>query len=837
MMKLTCFQRPSRYIGGEHNSVSRKDVGKDGVRCALCFPDVYEVGMSHLGVKILYEIVNSLPYASAERAFSPWIDLEAYMKREGVVLSSLESGTPLKNFDIVGFSLQYELSYTSVLNMLDLGGIPLLSEERRDEKRHAPLVVAGGPCTVNPAPMAAFLDAFLIGDGEEAMVELIDTVRQWKIHGDGRRETLLREISKLIGFYVPSVHSSECRIKRRIIADLDHAPYPLKPVVPYTTIVHDRVTIEVSRGCSMGCRFCQAGMIYRPVRERRPETVLHIAEESLRNTGYEEVSFTSLSAGDYRGLLPLVRAFNARFGESKIAMSLPSLRVGAINRDVLKEIKSIRKTGFTIAPEAATERLRSVINKDFSDDDYERALKALFEEGWLNLKLYFMIGLPTERDEDLEAIREMALRALTIAKRNTGRFVNISVTISPFVPKAQTPFQWCGQIGLDGMRAKLGYLRAELSSKKFKYKGHNEETSLLEAVFARGNERLAGLIQKAWELGCRLDGWSEVFDFKKWREAMEATGIDGASYAERSYGDDERLPWDVIDCGLKKDFLRSEYEKVLTAARTEDCRKKCTACGLGCVKGNSDHAEAFLTSDGWSEKKAYLPESSSVGRRAQAGTVRVRVRFSKSGKLSCLSHLELVSVLLRAMRRAGIAFDHSKGFHPSPLVSFGPPLNVGVAGEQEYFDVVVLGVFDGETSIRRLNSTMPEGITIHRMTPVLPSEPSLNNFIKRYVYRISRNGGTAVELDGGQFSALPGQSLIVRRDGQDIDLSPCVEDIRLVKSSSGGETAVVLTLCDHDSIKIRLGEITEAILGEKITTCTVVRTALYGWSNGWREPL
>ncbi|HXW69764.1 MAG TPA: TIGR03960 family B12-binding radical SAM protein, partial [Dissulfurispiraceae bacterium] len=563
-MTLSFFQKPSRYINSEYNAMgppwpvdgkAGEAAGKAFARFVLAFPDTYEVGMSHLGLKILYDIINKLTFSSAERCFAPWPDLEEHMRNSSQLLSALESHVPIRNFDIVGFSLQYELSYTTVLNMLALGGIPLHTAERMDVKGHLPLIVAGGPCTVNPAPMSRFIDAFLIGDGETAVIELAHLLHRWKMEGDEKRDTLLREIAALDGFYVPSIHGPEDRIRRQFIDDLDAAAYPVRPVVPYTSIVHDRISIEVSRGCSMGCRFCQAGMIYRPLRERSPETVLRIAAESLDHTGYDEVSLTSLSAGDYSCLLPVIKEFNNKFGGAKIALSLPSLRVRAIDRSVLKEIRTVRKTGFTIAPEAATERLRGVINKDFTWDDYERALKALFEEGWHTLKLYFMAGLPTERDEDVEAIGGMAGVALKIAKKNTGKFVNIGVTVSPFVPKAHTPFQWYGQISLDEMRRKLHYLKESLSSRKLKFKGHDERMSFLEAVFARGDENLSPLIEKAWEAGCRLDGWSEHFNFSAWSDAMDKTGIDGAAYAERSFESNERLPWDAVDTGIKKAFL------------------------------------------------------------------------------------------------------------------------------------------------------------------------------------------------------------------------------------------------------------------------------------------
>jgi radical SAM family uncharacterized protein/radical SAM-linked protein len=773
--------------------------------------------MSHLGMRILYKIINDLPYASAERFFSPWVDLEEYMRRNNILLTSLETNTSLREFDVAGFSLQYELSYTTVLNMLRLGSIPLRSEERLNSKRRYPLVIAGGPCTVNPAPMSPFIDAFLIGDGEEAVVEIIDAIKKCKSSGDNKLQSILQEISKIEGVYVPSIHKPEFRIKRRFIASIDNAPYPLKPVVPYMSIIHDRINIEVSRGCTMGCRFCQAGMIYRPLRERCPETVLRIAEESFKNTGYDEISFTSLSAGDYTHLLPLAKEFNRRFGESRIALSLPSLRVASVNQDVLKEIRSIRKTGFTIAPEAATERLRNVINKDFNNDDYESALTALFKEGWLNLKLYFMIGLPTETDEDIQAINDMAFKALKIAKRNINRFVNISITVSPFVPKSHTPFQWHGQIPIDETRKKLQYLKKTINNKKFKYKGHNEEMSLLEAVFARGDEKLSVLIEKAWELGCRLDGWSDIFDFSKWIEAMGKTGIDGPFYAERYIKKDEVLPWDNIDIGVKKDFLCREYENAMKGEKTLDCRKVCNACGLECQKDRDG-----LCMTGITDRRSRTTHHNEK--------VRVRAQFSKTGIMRCLSHLEVVSVILRGMRRAKMPLDFSQGFSPKPLISFGPSLSVGVAGEKEYFDMEVFIPFDVKFYMDVLNNTLPEGIRIQKMAIIPKNEPSLSSFIKRYEYEIT--GLTIQDIEKEKFPAHP---VVVKRDGKSVDISSCIEDVKTIEFGNGLKAGLILN--DQDTIKVRIGEITEAMLGKNAEELTITRTALYGWKEGWVEPL
>ncbi len=586
-------EKPARYAGGEWNSVN-KDWSKPVTKIAFAFPDVYEVGMSHLGLQILYNVVNSRPDALMERVFAPWLDMEKLMRENGLPLLSLESRRPISQFDILGFTLQYEMSFTNILNMLDLAGIPLRASHR--DKGH-PLVIAGGPCSFNPEPLADFIDAFAIGEGEEIFHDIIDVYKTYK---DQDRDILLRRLAEIQGVYVPGLYQVRYnedgsirsvtpeagipdKVVKRVISGFDKIDYPLKPIVPNMGVVHDRIMLEVMRGCTRGCRFCQAGSIYRPVREKKPETLFKQAKHLVESTGYDEVSLVSLSSADYTGLKPLVKELLNSMEGQGVGVSLPSLRVDAFSVGLAKEIQRVRRSSLTFAPEAGTQRLRDVINKGVTEQDLVEAVSAAFSAGWQAVKLYFMIGLPTESQEDIEGIArlgQLVLKKGIEAGVSKGR-LKVTVSVSSFVPKPHTPFQWEPMNTIKQIKEKQNYLKSMFKDKRIAFKWHEPEISFLEGVLARGDRRLSAVLEKAWQLGCRFDGWSECFNFEAWKKAFEAAELDPDWYAYRRYQYEDILPWDHIDSGVSKEFLIREHQQALKALPTEDCRThRCPACGV-----------------------------------------------------------------------------------------------------------------------------------------------------------------------------------------------------------------------------------------------------------------
>ena len=593
-------QKPGRYSGGEINSVIKNKDDVD-VRFAFCFPDTYEIGMSHLGMKILYSQFNERADIWCERVFAPWVDFEEVMRQNDIPLFALESRDPIKEFDIIGFTLQYELSYTNVLNMLDLAGIPLRSNERN---KLAPLVVAGGPCACNPEPLADFVDLFFLGEGEEVDLELIDLYKKYGKEGD--KQAFLREAAQIPGVYVPSLYNVEYNadntiksidakdnapktVRKRIISDMDNVYYPNKFVVPYIEIVHDRAVQEIFRGCIRGCRFCQAGYIYRPVREKSPEVANKQALDLCRNTGYDEISLSSLSTSDYTCLEPLLNSMLDWANKDNVSLSLPSLRVDNFSKELLDKINHVRKSGLTFAPEAGTQRLRDVINKNVTEEEIMRTCLMAFEGGYTSVKLYFMLGLPTETDDDLRGITELGQKIVNLfynmENRPKGKSVNVSISVSTFVPKPFTPFQFEPQITLDEMRRRQKVLRDSVTTKKVSVSWHESSVSFLEGVFARGDRRLGKVIEAAYKKGCRFDGWDECFSLEKWLEAFFECGIDPVFYTSRERSFNEVLPWEHLDYGITKQFLIEQDKLAHNEATTPNCREKCSNCGATCFKG------------------------------------------------------------------------------------------------------------------------------------------------------------------------------------------------------------------------------------------------------------
>lgn len=595
---LTAVQKPARYTGGEWGEV-KKDLPQTRVRVAFCFPDTYEIGMSNLGMRILYGVMNQMDGVWCERVFAPWGDMEAEMRKNQLLLWALESQTNVRDFDMIAFTIGYEMAYSNILNMLDLAGVPLHAKDRKGLKN---IVFAGGVCAFNPEPLAEFIDFFSLGEGEDSTVEIVSLYDRAKV-GNWDKDTFLKEVAKIPGVYVPSFYRHEYNedgtlkaiiplegapetVTKRIVEDLNSAYFPTKMIVPSTEIVHDRANLEAFRGCIRGCRFCQAGFSCRPVRKKSPEVLYRQAVETLEYSGGNEINVSSLSTSDYRGLKELTDQLIPYCAENKVNLSVPSLRADNFSRELMEKLQTVRKSGLTFAPEAGTQRLRDVINKNLTEEEILNTCSQAFSGGWNNVKLYFMLGLPTETDEDVLGIAELVYKVIQAWKENASnkkRGLRVHVATAYFVPKPHTPFQWEKQITPQEYLRRCRLLKSHFYSKSIVYDYHSPDLSRLEAVFARGDRRLGPVIETAVKNGARLDGWDEYFNYAKWYDAFRQCGIEEDFYTTRGYGEDEILPWDTIDVGVRKDFLKRERHRAYEGQVTPDCRHGCAGCGANCL--------------------------------------------------------------------------------------------------------------------------------------------------------------------------------------------------------------------------------------------------------------
>lgn len=727
---LPLVSRPARYVGGERN-VPEKDPEDVELSFLFAFPDVYEIGMSHLGIRVLYDILARRSDIAVERVFAPWIDMEAILREKEIPLFSVETMRAAREFDVIGFTLQYELHYTEVLTMLDLAGVPIRAEERVADD---PFVVGGGPCAFNPEPMAAFFDMFVLGDGESAVLELSDLLIGAKREGLSRGETLKRAAA-VPGVYVPSLYEAVYeggryagtrpvasgapeRIERRVEAALSYEFHPMTPIVAVTETTHDRLAVEIMRGCTRGCRFCQAGMVTRPVRECPMEDVARLVLEGIAASGYDEVSLVSLSASDYGGLTGLVARLNETLFERKVSVSLPSLRADRFGLELADGIGRVRKAGLTFAPEAGSQRLRDVINKNESEENILDTVEVAFGAGWNRVKLYFMIGLPTETDSDVEAIGRLVGKVRETAW-NIRRGAKLNVSISPFVPKSHTPFQWERQDSVEETRGKEALLRPMLRMKGVKASLRDPEISFVEGVLARGGRQIADVVEAAWRAGARFGGWSETFDAGFWHDALERTGLQ-ASDCLAARDPDEPLPWDHIDAGPSRAFLLEERRRGLAGEATADCRQEeCYACGA-C----SPEKQMSREMPGPSAPTG-TRSGPGFGRRQRrrldangSGTSRWRIRYAKGRDARFLSHLDLTRAWSRAVGASGLPVSYTQGFNPRPKLSFGPPLPVGTTGESEFVEMEFSRSAEASGIEERLEGRLPAGIVIAGVTPM-----------------------------------------------------------------------------------------------------------------------
>jgi len=791
--------KPGRYSG---NCINFPAKSEGYVRFLLCFPDVFEIGMSNLGLRILYHVLNRHPELMADLAFAPWVDMEAFMRQRRLSLCGLGTGLVAGEFDVVGFSLQHELQYTNVLAMLDLAGIPLRSRERTDGE---PIVIAGGPCAYNPEPMADFIDAFVVGDGESPIVEIGEVIARAKAKSS--RSELLEKLAEIDGVYVPHLDNGKTRrIVRRLEQELRDEDFPIPPIVPVAPITHDRLTLEIMRGCTHGCRFCSAGMVTRPIRLRSVESILSLAQAGIESTGWEEISLISLSSSDYPDIGNLVKQLADRLHEQRVSISLPSMRPGTFTEEMADLISSTKRTGLTFAPEAGSDRLRRRINKVIEEGELLASIETAFRRGWDGIKLYFMVGLPGEDMSDInELIR--VVRSVEAICRVYGQRKHITVSLSPFVPRPQTPFQWEAQVPPDEILARIRSIRKNLPGRRIRIKWRDPLMAQLEGMLARGDRGFGKAILEAYLSGSRFESWTDRFDLNIWLEAFDHAGIDvSQAFVAKEPG--ESLPWDHIDAGVSREFLAREARKAQIGETTLDCRLGgCTQCGA-CDGKMLLESRATVQADG---RRVRIPS----GCRSDQIKIRFRVRYAKREEMALASHLDITRCIHRALRRARLPISYSEGFSPHPRVAFGPPLPLGCLGESEYFDVMLTRLPPGNW-IQTINTCLPRGLVVLDGNPVELRAKSLTSLVNAATYRVEI-------LEAAQGVEQPLEELLA-----DLEASDWVISVRAVRGR-------MMTL--EIAARILKGRSTpekvlDRLLRPRAKRYRIVRTGLFMESSG-----